>query len=212
MSSACTSEQARPERLRFGLWWLFRLQLLLSPVFLIPLYLSIHQQHPYTIGLAMLLAPAVYAAALLMLFPKLGSSGSRVFPLMLRGAKCGILFGSLSLLPATVIQWAPRFAQWKNEAQFVSNVFFYASVREQLWAHPGGFLLHAAGVFLCGPPLLLFILLHYALNGAVVGGVIGLVGDRRRHEVAKAEPSTEYSVPRTESAKRSTVLDCVSDS
>jgi hypothetical protein len=198
MNSRRTSDPMPPERYRFGLGSLFRLQLVLAPLFLIPLYLRVHEQHPYVIGLALLVAPAMYVSALLLWSPSPRGSASRVFAMTRGGAMWGIVFGILSMLPATVIEWAPRFAQWKTQVLVLSNVIYYANVRVQVWEHPGEFLLHVSGLFLGLPLLLLFILLHYALIGAAVGGVIGLVKNRRCSLAATSEPSTQYGVPGTD--------------
>jgi len=178
-----------PKQFRFGLWSLFRLQLVFAPLFLIPVYVNVDQhQHPYVRGLALLLAPAAYVVALMMLFPENGQSRPRVFPSVWQGAVFGVLFGALSMVPAMFIQWLPRFPQWKMKAEMLANVFFYASVREQYAAHPGEFFLRVFGLVAGGPVMLSFVLLHYALIGAAVGGVIGLQFNRRRHMASPIRP------------------------
>jgi hypothetical protein len=190
MIRSSNSGQAPPKPLRFGLWSLFRLQLVLAPLFLVPIYLNIPRQHPYVAGLALLLAPAAYVAALLILFPLERERRLGVLPSVWRGARWGALFGSLSMVPAMVMQWLPQFGHWLREAEMLANVLFYASVRQQFGDHLGEVFMRLFGLVFGGPLLMGFILLHYALIGAAVGGVTGLVINRR--VASTIEASTQY--------------------
>jgi hypothetical protein len=192
MSVTSTRDLSAASARRLSLWSMFELQLVVSPLFLAPLYLPGHvSAHPYVHAISFLLAPIVYVAALELLFTRSHVEKWPVLAAARRGGAWGVVFGLLSMVPAQLWEQLVRSAHWRIEFMLLGNLF-NPSVRAQVWARPGDFLAYLAALILGLPVLILFVLLHYALIGAAVGGVAGLVKDHRRRVVLSIEESTQY--------------------
>jgi len=166
---------------RFSLSSLFKLQLLVLPLFLAPLYLPSHQTtHPYAYAIGLLVAPVVYVAALELLFARAAEGKWPVFTAVRRGGAFGTIFGLLAMAPGQIWTSLGPIVRWHN--QFIA-----------LWSlwKPGEIAAHYAAMFLGLPAWILFVLLHYALIGAAVGGIVALVrGGRRKLVTTTARVAT----------------------
>jgi len=188
MSSQVTGHAQSLMPRRFGLWSLFRLQLLLCPVFLAPLYLHSRQHDVFLDAVAALLAPICYVAALVLLFPATDRRAVPAFAQIRRGAALGVLFGSLSMIPAQLLMSMGHIRVWLLEVALLPHLANPAT-RAALWSDPER-LLGYLNVLFSFPFFFLLILVQYALIGAAVSGVIALATDRRcAMESACNEPS-----------------------
>jgi hypothetical protein len=167
-SDGQTDNVRRPGRIRFSLASILWLQLLLAPAFLAPVYARGPSGNPYVRLIAVLIAPACYAALLLVIAwrrrpPQSVLSGVR------QGAAYGILFGLLSYVPALLYQMSPRL---KTDLPEMEDAFLRLGGTEGLFALR--MLLATMAPYVLLP---LYLLLHYALIGAATGGICSIVRD-----------------------------------
>jgi len=151
-SEAQPEKRTRPARFRFGLTSLLWFQVLVTPIFLSPFYKSLNGNnrfHPYITLVAVLLAPALYVTLLALWPAQRNHSDSRqsAFIQLGRGALYGLLFCILAFGPLAVM-----------------------SIIELVLAPdvPKAIQLTVVSAFL---------LMHYAVIGAVVGGGVGIIKD-----------------------------------
>ena len=151
---------AKPRRLRFSMFSLLWLQLLIAPAFLSPVYYRINDpNHPYVLLLAFLIAPICYVTvfstirALRVRKKQSDDKRSVVFAAVRRGAFFGVLFSAMALGPLAIL------------AFFDSRDWLFFT-----WAE----ILREWLLVAC------FAAIHYVIIGAATGGVVGLLVDARR--------------------------------
>jgi hypothetical protein len=162
--------RSNQERFHLSLASLFRLQLLVSPLFLSAYYGSLgprHGFHPYLLLIAALIAPLIYVTLLVASQAPLQGRHQRrtVIVQIFQGGLYGVLFCVLALGPLAVLY-----------AIELATSFHVPSMLE-----------------FC--VVIAYVLLHYVVIGSLVGGLVGIARDvvesiAHRHEPA----STQYPV------------------
>jgi len=170
-SDGQTDRFRRPQRWRFGLASILRLQLLLAPAFLAPVYARGPSGNPYVGLIAFLIAPACYVALLQAVLLR-RQARQTVLSSVRQGAIYGVLFGSLSLVPASLYRALPAL---QRDLPMIEELILRLGGSE-------GFLALQPLLITIAPYVLLplYLLLHYALIGAATGGVSAIVRDLRR--------------------------------
>ncbi len=147
---------AKAGRFHLGLSSLFWLQLLVTPVFLSPFYRSLGPLggiHPYVALIALLVAPAIYVALILGL-PLLRRTQGRRHSVTIHlgyGSLYGLLFCTLAFGPLAVLS-AVELVTTRNPGRALELIIELIVVSA-------------------------FLLLHYCIIGAVVGGGVGITAD-----------------------------------
>lgn len=162
--------RAKQGRFHLSLASLFRLQLVVAPLFLSGFYGSLGPEgglHPYLVLIAVLIAPLIYVTLLVAWQPQRQAQISRrtVILQILQGGLYGVLFCALALGPLAVL---------------------YAVELAINLSLPGALEFSV---------VIAYVLLHYVIVGSLVGSIVGIARDTVEWIGSRREPlSTQYPV------------------